>query len=397
MDVYMQHGGNVNVTSSLGEGLLAAAIQRRDRDLFNWCLEKGASVSHADKFQRTPLHVAAEYNDVAALERLLQRGANVNALDENGDTPLLEAVRRCNLLSAQFLLRHEADVNSLNGESCTPLHVAVETADLPMVSLILSYCPKLTCFSIRGPMMTTFDGKSICKAMRAPLLQAMKDKNYEIMEKILQSNDDRTARENFLLELNWAINSEHRAAAEMLLRHGVDLDSGPFSWHSVIGMLMNQNSTRLVHLVVQHHAHATCPDPRENFLLRYVVGTFYKLICLSVNGHKKTMECRLTAALLHCGLSLNCLREATKEGKFDNCECSRLVQPIKTGVIQPVTLKAASRTVIRCRLGLGLSKKIDTLALPKPLKRYLMLEPDRINVILNPFIPANELSVNVWA
>ncbi len=51
-------------------------------------LAKGAKVSGMDEVGKTPLHVAAEYDNVIAAEILIAEGARVMAKDKKGRSPL---------------------------------------------------------------------------------------------------------------------------------------------------------------------------------------------------------------------------------------------------------------------------------------------------------------------
>jgi uncharacterized protein len=51
-------------------------------------IKAGAKVSGMDSRGRTPLHIAAEFDDVRAAEVLIQEGARVMARNVTGRTPL---------------------------------------------------------------------------------------------------------------------------------------------------------------------------------------------------------------------------------------------------------------------------------------------------------------------
>lgn len=86
-------------------------------------LLESADVSVADRYGRTPLHVAALGDHVEIVRWLLGKGANVNARDRQKETPLHQAAHRLQLRSAEVLLDAGAEVNAVNRRKETALHV----------------------------------------------------------------------------------------------------------------------------------------------------------------------------------------------------------------------------------------------------------------------------------
>ena len=59
------------------------------------CLNNGQSIAVRDKMGRTPLHLAALYNqDPKVIKLLIQAGASLNARNAPGGTPLHDAAMR---------------------------------------------------------------------------------------------------------------------------------------------------------------------------------------------------------------------------------------------------------------------------------------------------------------
>lgn len=50
-------------------------------------IEKGAYISGRDKDEKTPLHIAAQYNNLYAAQLLLDSGSKVMPKDNSGKTP----------------------------------------------------------------------------------------------------------------------------------------------------------------------------------------------------------------------------------------------------------------------------------------------------------------------
>lgn len=81
-------------------------------------LENGANIEAQDVYGATPLHHAAQNNDVAKIEFLIKQGANLHAKNLEDLTPLHYAAFNDRLESSQYLVRHGADVfaHSRRGE-----------------------------------------------------------------------------------------------------------------------------------------------------------------------------------------------------------------------------------------------------------------------------------------
>jgi ankyrin repeat protein len=105
---------------------LNRAIERDQGKAVDGYLASGANVNEADKDGATPLINAAQYGNLALIQRLVERGANVNAADKQGNSALsyLASGDTYKNDAASFLLAHGADVNRANYRSLTPLVLA---------------------------------------------------------------------------------------------------------------------------------------------------------------------------------------------------------------------------------------------------------------------------------
>ncbi|PKL48232.1 MAG: hypothetical protein CVV39_04710 [Planctomycetes bacterium HGW-Planctomycetes-1] len=75
----------------------------RSQEILKELIKRGAFISGRDKYERTPLHIAAKYNNLVAAKMLIEAGAKLMDKDREGKTPLdyAESAEMIELLKAQ--------------------------------------------------------------------------------------------------------------------------------------------------------------------------------------------------------------------------------------------------------------------------------------------------------
>jgi len=160
----LDHGSEVNVTDMLGWTPLLGAVRSGNQEMIALLLQHGAehdvlsaaagdvdalqrilhgaplSTHSRDRWEWTPLHMAASLNRPEAARVLIAAGADVNARAARGRTPLFLAAMDGNSAVAEVLLEKGADLNLAEESSgWLPLHRAVESGNLPLVRLLLAH------------------------------------------------------------------------------------------------------------------------------------------------------------------------------------------------------------------------------------------------------------------
>ncbi len=88
-------------------------------------LDQGYTVAHETEDGQTPLHIAAECNQLGMCVFLLKNGAEIDALDNFGGSPLHAAAAcQTQLRVIKFLIRHGANPHLRDSAGLTPLDVA---------------------------------------------------------------------------------------------------------------------------------------------------------------------------------------------------------------------------------------------------------------------------------
>ena len=89
----LKRGANINAHDNLQSSALALAISYGRTATARYLIEKGANIE-LGKGDITPLMLAAQFHDPAAVKMLLGKGANIKARDDRGRTALIRAVRQ---------------------------------------------------------------------------------------------------------------------------------------------------------------------------------------------------------------------------------------------------------------------------------------------------------------
>jgi ankyrin repeat protein len=111
--------------------LIVAAYDNKGGPQVQALLANGADVNTADGCGRTALTVAAQCNNVQAVDLLLKHGAQVEGSRNNPNSPLIMAASLGNVESAELLIDHGADIEAKRSNS-TPLIAAINNGILTL-------------------------------------------------------------------------------------------------------------------------------------------------------------------------------------------------------------------------------------------------------------------------
>merc|ERR1719208_77238 len=94
-------------------------------------------LDYQNKECSTALHLAADTQQLSAVQLLVTAGASCDVSDKDGDTPVHISVLNNDSSVLALLLQHQANTNLSNNFGKFPLHIAVEHNLLDVVSLLL--------------------------------------------------------------------------------------------------------------------------------------------------------------------------------------------------------------------------------------------------------------------
>ncbi len=208
-----------------------------------------------DRGGRTPLHIAAESGDVAAMQQFVDRGADINAAvrsseHENsdwGNTPLHLAARRGRTDAARFLIAHGANLNVANDRGVAPLHLA-------------SHSPEITQL-----LLTSGAGVNAADAFgRTPLHCAAadtEDKEARTLALLLHKAADINQKDSEgRTALGYAATYTNPDAAFMMLKSGADIKITDHYGATPLHLAARTGDPQLVDLLVRAHAPINATD-----------------------------------------------------------------------------------------------------------------------------------------
>ena len=116
---------SVNVQDNLGRSLLHWTVACRQKEVFDWLVDRGIKINGEDNVQETPMHIAVGYNRETYFDRLLGLQADDTWVRQYGASLLEKAVMNKSQTFLQKLIENGADINSTNTRGSTPLEIAL--------------------------------------------------------------------------------------------------------------------------------------------------------------------------------------------------------------------------------------------------------------------------------
>ena len=156
INLLLSHGADTEEVNRFGRTALHSAAFSGRLDIVSLLLDYGAVVDAQDHAERTPLSLAATYDDpdhIEVLRLLLGLGANPNSRDTNWKSPLSLAARLGLENTVKILIDSGALLNSQDLDGETPLTLAAANNHIDVVRLLLK--------SGADSRMKTIEGKSV--------------------------------------------------------------------------------------------------------------------------------------------------------------------------------------------------------------------------------------------
>jgi len=139
-------GSNINALNGSAQTPLMVAVRCGNAtnvsSLLSHCSSK-STLQCTGEPGKTPLHVAAQNNDIDCITALLKHGAPVNMKDGNGDTALTYLIKHQSREGVVLLSEYGCDFTMTFHNDNTALHLATMANNVDIVSFIVSLAPEL--------------------------------------------------------------------------------------------------------------------------------------------------------------------------------------------------------------------------------------------------------------
>ncbi len=238
--------GAQQFTDCHGVSLIHYAAASNSPAYLQEMVQQGADVTVADRFGRTPLHVAAELGLVKNIQILLQKAPQLlNAQAKSQVTPLHAAVQNGQIEAVKTLLAAGADPNVVTTYGMTALYSAVHHGHEAIALELLK-------FQNTNPNLYTEDGTS-------PLYVAVELEMPEVIKQLMiRGANLNHCRKDGYAPIHVAAKKGSEAVCRLLLEQpGIQVNLPLKSGNTALHLAAESNSPNIVHLLLKFGADLT--------------------------------------------------------------------------------------------------------------------------------------------
>lgn len=162
LDIHAKNKENENLLHLLSRS-------NKDTLLLKHLLDKGVSLNAKNKDGSSPVSIAVERKNIAALTLYTAYKADFSVIAQDGNNLVHKAVKHEDWSLMKIILSHSLDINAKNNEGMTPLHLAAMSGEN------IKFVEKMLAAGADKTLTTEFDESAYDLAMENELL----NKNIE--------------------------------------------------------------------------------------------------------------------------------------------------------------------------------------------------------------------------
>ncbi|MBY0449597.1 MAG: ankyrin repeat domain-containing protein [Cyanobacteria bacterium] len=194
---------NVNIVDRQKWSPLMLALIEEQEKLALYLIAKNAYINEHSLTGETPLMIAAQSNQIEALNLLLDYLANPHAQDNHGNTALMLAIKQGQIRSMEAILQRQSSIEDVNKAGVNALLLAAAYPEPAVLETLLAH---------GNPNLKAFDRQYQNAAVHA----AKKGNTHNLLRLVQAGCDPLFPDEEGYNALHWAIRSNHESTAVAL-------------------------------------------------------------------------------------------------------------------------------------------------------------------------------------
>lgn len=138
LDSMLTNNTTINIKDNRGRSLLHWAVACKQKEMFNFLIEKGIKINTVDNQEKTPLHVAVQFNNIEYFDYLIKLQPNSDWKSNHGPSLLELAILNRNKTLADKLIKNKIDTNIKNKRGSTALEISQRIGAKDISELLIS-------------------------------------------------------------------------------------------------------------------------------------------------------------------------------------------------------------------------------------------------------------------
>ncbi|VAW58181.1 hypothetical protein MNBD_GAMMA11-1036 [hydrothermal vent metagenome] len=263
----IKNGADVNIKNKWDATPLLMAAQEGYTQIVTVLLKANADVNAAEKTNgATPLHMAAENGHTQIVAILLKANADVNVAGIDGGTPIYIAAQNGHTQIVATLLKANADVNVAGKDGSSPLHMAAQNGHTQIITALLKAHAKVNATMTSGI---------------TPLYMAAQNGHTKSVEVLLKSGADINAyrKTTGAAPLHISVYYGHTKTVVALLKGNADVNAAMTSSATPLYIAAINGHTKIAAALLKANA--------DTNIKYHDAGKYYSpLSAAKAKGHK---------------------------------------------------------------------------------------------------------------